>query len=149
MKATDFSLIGDDDKRHELADNHGKWTVIYFYPADDTPGCTVEACSIRDEYENLANLDVRVYGISMNTPAEHKRFRAKYNLPFTLLSDPTGETIRAYGAWGKGMFGREGIKRQTFIIGPDGDIKKVYKNVTPLGHGAQISRYIKTLQSAG
>lgn len=148
-KAPDFSLIGDDDERYSLDDFRGRWLVLYFYPKDDTPGCTIEACSIRDSYNELLSTGAVIYGISMDTPTQHQAFRAKYNLPFVLLSDPRGETIRAYGAWGKKMFGREGILRQTYIIDPQGMVQKVYGKVTPLGHGAQVVDELKRLQSAG
>lgn len=146
--APDFSLIGDDDKRHRLADYQGSWTVLYFYPEDDTPGCTIEACSLRDSYHELLQNEVKVVGVSMDSPAKHQDFKAKYSLPFTLLSDPEREAIRAYNAWGKKMFGHEGILRKTFVIDPDGIVQKAYGRVTPLGHGAQLLKDIKALQLA-
>lgn len=145
-QAVDFSLVGSDDERHSLGDYKGSWLVLYFYPKDDTPGCTVEACSLRDSHNALTSLGATVIGISMDTPNEHKSFQKKYNLPFMLLSDPIGETIRSYGSWGKKMFGNEGILRKTFVIDPDGIVQKVYGKVTPLGHGDQIARDIKELQ---
>lgn len=145
--APDFSLIGDDDERHELARYRGQWLVLYFYPKDDTPGCTIEACSLRDAHDGLTRDGVKVVGVSMDTPGEHRAFKAKYNLNFTLLSDPMGETIRAYGAWGKKMFGNEGILRKTFLIDPEGTVRKVYGRVTPLGHGDKVAADLKSLQS--
>lgn len=147
--APDFSLVDSDSTRHELSDYHGKWLVVYFYPEDDTPGCTMEACSIRDSATDLLDHNVSVLGVSMDTPDSHDAFRKKYNLPFTLLSDPMGETIRAYDAWGKKMFGHEGILRKTFIINPDGQVVKVYGRVTPVGHGEQLIKDVAELQSAG
>lgn len=147
-QAPDFSLVSDDDTRHRLADYRGEWLVLYFYPKDDTPGCTMEACSIRDSYAELQALNGRIVGVSMDTPEYHRQFKQKYDLPFTLLSDPMGETIRAYGAWGKKLFGREGILRKTFIIDPDGMIIKIYGRVTPAGHGDQIARQLGRLQSS-
>ena len=144
--APDFSLIGDDDARHELRDYQGGWLVLYFYPKDHTPGCTIEACSLRDAHDGLMRNGVKVVGVSMDTPGEHRAFKAKYSLPFTLLSDPLGETIRAYGAWGKKMFGHEGILRKTFIIDAEGMVRRVYGRVTPLGHGAAIAADIQQLQ---
>lgn len=144
-KAANFSLVGDDDMRHELADYHGHWLVLYFYPKDDTPGCTVEACSLRDASDDLLAAAARVVGVSMDTPAFHRAFREKYHLPFTLLSDPMGETIRGYGAWGKKMFGTEGILRKTFLIDPEGMVQKVYGRVTPMGHGRQVLDDIRAL----
>lgn len=143
--AAEFSLIGDDDQRHELGDYRGQWLVLYFYPKDDTPGCTIEACSLRDAHDNLQANGVKVVGVSMDTPDEHRAFKAKYELSFTLLSDPMGETIRAYGAWGKKMFGVEGILRKTFLIDPEGKVRKVYGRVTPLGHGDKVLADLKTL----
>lgn len=147
--APDFSLVGDDDARHGLADYRGGWVVLYFYPKDDTPGCTIEACSLRDAHTDLQKNGVVVVGVSMDTPDDHRAFKIKHKLDFTLLSDPDGATIRAYGAWGKKMFGIEGIQRKTFIIDPQGQVRKIYGRVTPLGHGEQIHRDIVALQIAG
>lgn len=144
--APDFSLVGHDNQRYSLAGFAGRWLVVYFYPKDDTPGCTVEACSIRDVNDELVVAGIAVVGISMDTPEEHRQFIAKYDLPYTLLSDPMGETIREYGAWGKKMFGREGILRKTFIIDPQGLVQKVYSRVTPAGHGQQILDDIQQLR---
>lgn len=146
-KAADFSLIGSDDERHELKEYHGSWLVVYVYPEDDTPGCTVEACSIRDSHRELIDAGVRILGVSMDTPESHRAFRDKHNLPFVLLSDPTGAMIRAYGAWGKKMFGHEGIQRKTFIIDPEGVVQKVYGRVNPIGHGDQLLQDIRQLQN--
>lgn len=146
--APDFSLKSDDGTTHTLADYHGKWLVLYFYPKDDTPGCTAEACSLRDARDDLANLGAAVVGISKDDEASHEKFARKYSLNFTLLSDSDGKTIEAYGAWGPKMFGREGILRKTFIINPDGQVVKVYGRVTPLGHGEQVVAELKHLQAA-
>ena len=143
--APDFSLVGDDDERHELKDYIGQWIVIYFYPKDDTPGCTVQACSIRDVYGEFEASNIKLFGISMDTPDEHRKFKKKYNLPFTLLSDPMRRTIEAYDAWGKKMFGQEGIQRKTFVIDPEGVVQKVYGRATPAGHGEKILEDMKEL----
>lgn len=145
--APDFSLIGHDDTRYELQSFHGSWLVLYFYPKDNTPGCTTEACSLRDANPALADIHATVVGVSMDTPGEHREFINAYRLPFVLLSDPTGATIRRYGAWGKKMFGQEGILRKTFIIDPEGIVRKVYGRVTPDGHGAQLLADLSKLQS--
>lgn len=145
-KAPDFSLSDSDGKVHSLADYAGKWLVLYFYPKDDTPGCTTEACSLRDARDDIADLDASVVGVSMDDASAHEKFKAKHSLNFALLSDPDRKTIDAYGAWGKKMFGNEGILRRTFIIDPNGVVVKVYGRVTPLGHGEQVVRDIKTLQ---
>lgn len=146
--APNFSLVGSDDTRHTLSDYAGKWLVLFFYPKDDTPGCTAEACSLRDAMQEIQSLGAEVVGVSMDEPTSHQVFREKYKLSFVLLSDPMGETIRVYGAWGKKMFGREGILRKTFIIDPEGKVQKVYGRVTPLGHGDQIVADLQKLQSA-
>jgi peroxiredoxin Q/BCP len=147
-KAPDFSLVNQSSERVELKDYHGKWVVLYFYPKDDTPGCTMEACSLRDMRDVITEHGAQIIGISMDTPEAHEAFKAKYNLNFTLLSDPRRETIDAYGAWGKKMFGREGMLRKTFIIDPDGIVQKVFGRVTPLGHGQQIIETLQKLQAA-
>lgn len=143
MKAKDFSLKDQDGNTKNLADFSGNWLVLYFYPKDDTPGCTVEACSLRDANDELIELGAEVVGISKDDEDSHRKFKAKHKLNFTLLSDPSGKTIEAYGAWGKKMFGREGILRKTFIINPEGEIVKTYGRVTPLGHGNQVIEYLK------
>lgn len=145
--APDFSLTSADGVTHTLADYRGKWLVLYFYPKDDTPGCTTEACSLRDARDDIADLGAAVVGISKDDEKSHQKFATKYNLNFTLLSDPEGTTIEAYGAWGPKMFGKEGILRRTFIIDPKGQVVKVYGRVTPLGHGDQVVAELKRLQS--
>ncbi len=147
MKAPNFSLKDQDGATKTLADFAGKWLVLYFYPKDDTPGCTVEACSLRDANDELISAGAQVVGISKDTSDSHQNFKAKHKLNFTLLSDPTGKAITAYGAWGKKMFGREGILRKTFIISPEGEIKKTYGRVTPLGHGEQVLAELQQLQN--
>jgi len=147
--APDFSLPESvTGEQRNLSDYKGKWLVLYFYPKDDTPGCTTEACSIRDARDNLTDLGAEVVGISKDEPADHEKFKTKYNLNFELLSDTDGEVIDAYGAWGKKMFGKEGILRKTFIIDPTGTVRKVYGRVTPLGHGEQVVDELKKLQPA-
>ncbi len=145
--APDFSLKDPEGKTHSLTDWRGKWLVLYFYPKDDTPGCTTEACAMRDARDDLAELGAEVVGISQDEAASHEKFKAKYNLNFTLLSDPDRSAIEAYGAWGKKMFGKEGILRKTFIIDPEGQVVKAYGRVTPLGHGEQVTESVKQLQA--
>lgn len=146
--APDFSLNDSDGKTRTLADYKDKWLVLYFYPKDDTPGCTTEACSLRDARDDITALGAEVVGVSQDDAASHEKFKAKHTLNFTLLSDPERETIEAYGAWGKKMFGKEGILRKTFIIDPDGQVVKAYGRVTPLGHGDQVVSELKRLQDA-
>lgn len=145
-QAPDFSLKSSDGAAHSLSQYRGHWVVLYFYPKDDTPGCTAEACSMRDARDELTDLGAKVIGISRDEAASHEKFKTKYNLNFTLLSDPDAKVIRDYGAWGAKQFGREGILRKTFIIDPDGQVVKVYGRVTPLGHGEQVVDELKRLQ---
>lgn len=146
--APDFSLVNSLGQAVSLDDFKGKWLVVYFYPKNDTPGCTVEACSMRDARDDLADLGVEVVGISRDNPASHEKFKAKHSLNFTLLSDPTAEAIKRYGAWGNNLLGLPGTQRKTYIINPDGQIVKVYDKVTPVGHGEQLVEDVKRLQSA-
>ncbi len=145
--APNFNLKAIDGTPHTLADYKGKWVVLYFYPKDDTPGCTAEACSLRDARDTLAAMGAEIIGISRDDPNSHEKFKAKYSLNFTLLTDPDAKAINAYGAWGKKMFGKEGILRKTFIINPEGQVVKVYGRVTPIGHGEQVVAELKTLQA--
>lgn len=152
MKAPDFSLIDQDGIVHSLKNYAGKWLVLYFYPKDNTSGCTTEACNFRDEREAIADLgNAEVVGISKDSVASHKKFADKHGLTFTLLSDPDHTTIEAYGAWGPRKFmGREyfGTHRQTYIIDPNGDIVKQYDKVDPKKHAAEIIQDLKSLQAA-
>lgn len=146
--APNFTLPSSNGEVVSLDDYAGKWLIVYFYPKDDTPGCTTEACSMRDVRDELTALGADVVGISKDDPSVHEKFKTKYNLNFKLLSDVDGSVINSYGAWGKKMFGREGILRKTFIINPKGQVVKVYGRVTPLGHGEQIIKDLKGLQLA-
>lgn len=144
--APDFTLLNEKNEPVSLADFNGKWVVLYFYPKDDTPGCTTQACSLRDARDELAELGAEVIGVSKDDASAHDKFKAKYQLNFTLLSDPDGEVINSYGAWGKKMFGVEGILRKTFIINPEGQVVKVYGRATPLGHGEEVVAELTRLQ---
>ncbi len=149
MKALNFSLQDQDDQTHSLQDYRGQWVVIYFYPKDDTPGCTTEACSFRDEYDYIKEHGAVVFGISKDSVASHKKFATKYNLHFPLLSDESLDTIKAYGAYGeRSMYGKKymGIIRSTFLINPDGEIVKEYPKVTPKDHAVQIVKDLVALQ---
>lgn len=143
-QAPEFSLADETGKTRNLKDYKGKWVVLYFYPKDDTPGCTVEACSLRDARDDIAALGAEIIGVSADDIPSHEKFKANHSLNFTLLSDPQKTALKAYGAWGKKMFGQEGILRRTFIINPEGTVVKVYGRVTPLGHGEQIIEYLKS-----
>lgn len=142
-----FSLPDESGKVRTLSDYSGKWVILYFYPKDDTPGCTVEACSVRDARDELTALGAEVIGISKDDASSHEKFKAKHSLNFSLLSDENGDVINAYGAWGPKQFGREGILRRTFIINPSGTIVKIFGRVTPLGHGDQLIAELKKQQA--
>ena len=146
--APDFTLPDVSGNSHSLADYKGKWVILYFYPKDDTPGCTAEACSLRDARDTLAEMGAEIIGISKDDASSHEKFKAKYSLNFTLLTDVEGAVIEAYGAWGKKMYGREGILRKTFIIDPNGEVVKVYGRVTPMGHGEQVIEELRQRQEA-
>ncbi len=145
-KAPEFELMDNQGKVHKLSDYRGQTIVVYFYPKDNTPGCTKEACSFRDSYADFRKAGVEVIGISPDSEQSHTKFIDKYELPFTLLSDPDHKVSEAYGVWGiKKNYGREyeGIYRTTFIIGPEGNIKKVFKNVKPSEHSLEVLAAIK------
>ena len=139
--APDFALESDQGETVTLSDLRGKKVVLYFYPKDDTPGCTKEACSFRDDYSQFLGKGAVVIGVSPDPEASHQKFRAKYGLPFYLLSDPEHSVAEMYGAWGeKRSFGRtyEGILRTTFVIDEEGVVAKVFENVKPEGHAAEV-----------
>ncbi|WP_322806887.1 thioredoxin-dependent thiol peroxidase [Thermanaerothrix sp.] len=141
MPAPDFTLPDETGALRSLREFRGKPVVLYFYPKDDTPGCTKEACSFRDDYQVYAEAGVVILGVSPDSPASHARFKQKYNLPFTLLSDEDHQVCRLYGVWGKKKFmGREyeGVLRTTFLIDENGLIKKIFPNVKPEGHSAEV-----------
>jgi len=146
--APEFSLTDSEGASHALSEYRGKWVIVYFYPKDDTPGCTTEACSFRDARDTLAEMGAEIIGISKDEPSSHEKFKQKHSLNFTLLTDPDGSVLEAYGAWGPKMFGKEGILRKTFIINPQGEVVKVYGRVTPLGHGEAVIEELKRLQEA-
>lgn len=139
--APDFTLLDQDGVPHTLSTHRGSRVLLYFYPKDDTPGCTKQACMLRDALPDFTSLDAIVYGISVDSVKSHKKFADKYGLPFMLLADETKEVVNAYGVWGKKkMMGREydGIFRTSFLIAPDGTIEKVYENVKPEQHAEQV-----------
>lgn len=139
--APDFDLPSESGARVRLRDLRGKRVVLYFYPKDDTPGCTTEACSFRDAWSELERRGVVVLGVSKDSPKSHLRFKEKYGLPFTLLSDEDHAVADAYGVWGlKKFMGREyeGMDRATFLIGPDGRIEAVWPKVKPEGHAEEV-----------
>ena len=148
MMAPNFALPDQTGTTRDLRDYAGQWLIVYFYPKDDTPGCTTEACSFRDEYGYLRERGLEIIGISRDSVASHAKFVAKYNLTFPLLSDPDRAVISAYGAWGaKSMYGKtfEGIQRLTVLINPAGEIVKTYPKVTPKDHAVAIRRDFEAL----
>ena len=132
-QAPDFTLLDQDGNSHSLSDYKGQKVVVYFYPKDDTPGCTKEACSIRDDYEMFEKAGIKVFGVSYDDTKSHKAFADKYNLPFSLLSDTSKEVSELYGT--KGMFVPS---RKTFLIDSEGVLRKIYENVDVTTHGADI-----------
>lgn len=144
--APQFSLIDSTGERRHLTDYEDSWLVLYFYPEDDTPGCTIEACSLRDARDELIALGAQVVGVSRDNPTQHEAFKQKYSLNFTLLCDPDVMAHKAYGAYGKKMFGHEGVLRKTFLIDPQGIVQKVYGRVTVVDHGPRIIADLKALQ---
>ncbi len=148
--APDFSLPDQTGTTRSLQDYRGQWVVLYFYPKDETPGCTVEACNFRDAREAIADLGkATVIGVSKDSVKAHQKFAERHKLNFTLLSDENHEAIEAYGAWQeKSMFGKKymGIQRSTVIIDPAGNIAKEYPKVNPAKHAAEIIKDLQTLQ---
>ncbi len=139
--APDFSLLDETGVARKLSDFRGKDVVLYFYPKDDTPGCTTEACSFRDDYSLYEKAGVVILGVSADSPKSHAKFKEKYHLPFNLLSDEDHKVCEQYGVWGlKKMMGKEymGILRTTFLVSKDGLIKKVFENVKPNEHSQEI-----------
>ena len=151
-QAPAFSLEEQNGKIHSLADYAGKWVVLYFYPKDDTPGCTTEACNFRDERDAIAEYgNAVVIGISKDTVKSHKKFADKFDLNFTLLGDPDHTVIEKYDAWQeRSMYGRKymGIVRSTVIINPEGKIVKEYPKVDPKKHAVEIIKDLQTLQAS-
>lgn len=139
--APEFELESDEGETVRLEDLRGRRVVLYFYPKDDTSGCTKEACGFRDVLPGLEEEDVTVLGVSPDDIGSHQRFKNKYDLNFPLLADPEGRVARKYGAWGtKNLYGRqvEGILRTTFLIGPDGRVERVWEKVKPDRHAEEV-----------
>ncbi len=141
MKAPDFTLKDEAGKEHKLSSYKGQKVVLYFYPKDNTPGCTTQACSFRDDYEAYKDLGVAVIGVSPDSEKSHAKFKEGKSLPFTLLSDPEHKVIEQYGSWGrKKMMGREydGVLRNTFLIDEKGKILEIYEKVKPAENSKEI-----------
>ncbi|WP_164020259.1 thioredoxin-dependent thiol peroxidase [Pyxidicoccus trucidator] len=139
--APGFQLPDQDGNSVSLSQHAGKHVVLYFYPKDDTPGCTTEACDFRDEHSALGAAGAVVLGVSADSTERHRKFATKYSLPFPLLADPGHQVLEAYGVWGeKSLYGRkfQGITRATFLIGPDGRVKQAWPKVKVSGHVAEV-----------
>lgn len=145
--APNFTLLDQNGKTHTLSDYKGKWILLYFYPKDDTPGCTKEACGVRDTFPKFKKMDAVVFGVSADSVERHKKFAEKYTLSFALLADENKSIVKKYGVWAKKKFmGREymGILRTSFLINPAGKIAKIYEGVKPEGHAEEV---LKDLQA--
>jgi thioredoxin-dependent peroxiredoxin len=139
--APDFALTSDEGATVRLSELRGKPVVVYFYPKDDTPGCTAQACGIRDNYDGFGERGAVVLGISPDDESSHVKFKQKYGLPFTLLADPDHKVADAYGVWGeRSMYGKKymGIERSTFVIDSEGNVSKVMRRVKPDTHAQQV-----------
>ena len=147
QQAPEFALENDAGETVRLSDLRGQTVVLYFYPKDDTPGCTTQACGLRDSWADLQATGAVVLGISPDTVAKHVKFREKYGLPFNLLADPEHEVAERYGVWGeKSYMGRKymGVSRSTFVIGPDGAVAKVMHGVKPAEHADDVLSILAT-----
>jgi peroxiredoxin Q/BCP len=146
--APTFTLLDENETQRSLSDYRGKPVVLYFYPKDDTPGCTKEACGFRDDYSAYEKAGVEILGVSPDSPKSHAKFKAKYDLPFHLLADTEKEVLKAYDTWGlKKSHGREyeGVLRTTFLINSDGNIARVFQNVKPAEHSEEILAALQEL----
>jgi peroxiredoxin Q/BCP len=148
--APDFTLPDQDGRDHSLSDYQGRPVVLYFYPKDDTPGCTKEACGFRDDYSAYQEAGVTILGVSPDNSKSHTKFINKFDIPFTLLADTDRKVVKMFDVWGlKKQFGREfeGVLRTTFLIGGDGEIVKVFEKVRPANHSAEILAALEELES--
>jgi len=145
--APEFELADQTGQLHSLEDYRDQWVVLYFYPKDETPGCTTEACEFRDSIFEFRDLNAQILGVSLDDVESHREFAENHSLPFPLLADVEGSTADAYGVKTR-MFGMTVAKRQTFIIAPGGNIAKHYEKVKPAEHSAQVIADLKTLSEA-
>ena len=139
--APEFELQSDTGDTIKLSDFRGKTVVLYFYPKDDTPGCTTEACEFRDAYDHYRERNIEVIGVSPDDVASHEKFKSKYSLPFPLLADPDHAVAEAYGVWSERNFAGKkymGINRSTFVIDPDGNVARAMLGIKPAGHAANV-----------
>lgn len=150
QKAPSFKLPDQDGIMHQLKDYAGQWLLIYFYPKDDTPGCTTEACSLRDNLPKFKKGQAAIVGVSVDSVKSHNKFAIKYKLPFTLLADENKEMVEKYGVWAeKSMYGRKymGTLRTSFLVDPTGKIAKIYEKVKPGTHAEEILKDLASLAS--
>ena len=146
--APSFRLKDQNGKEHSLSDYKGKLVLLYFYPKDDTPGCTIEACNVRDNFDEFKKYNVTVLGVSIDTTTSHTKFAEKFKLPFTLLADDVKELVKTYDVWGeKNYMGRDymGTLRTSFLIDKDGKIAKIYEGVNPKRHIAEVLKDLKKM----
>ena len=146
IPAPDFELYDDTGTLRKMSDYRGQNVILYFYPKDDTPGCTTEACNFRDDYSAYEHADVVILGVSPDTVKSHVKFKEKFNLPFPLLADEDKKVCELYGVWvSKKSFGREhmGVARTTFLIDKEGQIKRVFEKVKPPEHSAELLAELK------
>ncbi len=145
-KAPNFTLSDQNSIQHQLSDYEGSWVILYFYPKDDTPGCTTQACDFRDAVKRIIASKSNVFGVSLDSIESHKRFADKNNLPFSLLSDESGEVSEAYDSLNNFMSFKS-AKRNTFIIDPDGKVAKIYLSVKPSTHSQMVLNDLNQLQN--
>ena len=149
-KAPDFTLADQNGVAHTLSQYQGQWVLLYFYPKDDTPGCTIEACTLRDQFENFTSINAVILGVSTDSVESHRKFVKAYNLPFTLLADEHKEVVGRYGVFGEKKFmGKTymGTNRTSFLIDPSGMIVRVYQKVKPEKHAAEVIADLAALAS--
>jgi thioredoxin-dependent peroxiredoxin len=147
-QAPNFTLPDQNNEIHSLSEAKGKWVFLYFYPKDDTSGCTEEACDLRDNYEQIAQMGVEVFGVSPDSVQSHKKFEQKNSLNFHLLADTEKKVVQDYEVWKeKSMYGKKymGVERTSFIINPEGTVVKVYEKVNPTGHVTQVIKDLTAL----
>ena len=149
-RAPEFELPDQDGKLHKLSDYSGKYVLVYFYPRDFTPGCTIEACELRDSFPDFESHSVKVFGVSTDSVESHKRFAKKHKLPFTLLADEKKKVVKLYGVWKpKKIFGKEvlGIARTSFLVDSEGKIAKIYEKVKPKIHAEEVLKDASSLKA--
>lgn len=148
QKAPDFNLPDKDGTLHKLSNYKGQWVLVYFYPRDNTPGCTKEACTLKDNFSSFTKYNAVVFGISTDSIESHNKFSDKYHLPFPILADTAKEVVNSYGVYGKKKFlGKEymGVNRTSYLINPNGNIAKIYEKVKPADHAREVLEDIENL----